>query len=319
MGYAIGTVTKGAGDNCHYQLLGVIKTLAEANGWVTQRYDTASANRELILKSQGLSGTEEIYVGFQTYQNVGADYYNILAATFTGYVAANTFTGQPGYIGSGVPAHNNAITYFISCNAQRIVACLKVGTPVYEHFYVGKMFPYARPGEYPSPLVNAGMFNGAETKRFSDTAQQFPYPGYYYSTTSYLKLRGLDGSWNSVWCYPFTNKSSDVNALAGPATSNSLVPADTYYQLEPIILSQLSTTTTPSNVWGELDGVYFCSGFNNSVENVVQMGGTSTIDQTGMTVLQAVDAILAVGGRAFVMCQNVNRTSWRDYVALEMK
>jgi hypothetical protein len=38
-----------------------------------------------------------------------------------------------------------------------------------------------------------------------------------------------------------------------------------------------------------------------------------------MTVKQAVDAIRAVGGRAFVVLQNVNRTTWADYIALEMK
>ena len=37
MGYAIGTVTKsgGGGIDCHVQMLGIIKTLAEANGWST--------------------------------------------------------------------------------------------------------------------------------------------------------------------------------------------------------------------------------------------------------------------------------------------
>lgn len=319
MGYAIGTLTKGGGDDCHYQLLGIIKTLAEANGWTTLRYVNTGADRELILKSLGLSGTEEIYVGFKTYQNVGADYYNLNCGTFIGYVSGNTFEAQPNGIYSGCPAHNNAITYFITANAQRIAAGLKVGTPVYEHFYVGKMFAYARPGEYPSPLVNASMFSGAEAKRFSDTDQQFPYGGYYFGGVSNLRLRSSVGYWYQQWCYPFTNKNSTNAALAGPQGSNCLVPAGNSYQLEPIILCEINTGIAPSNIWGELDGVYFCSGFNNSVENVVQMGGSSTVDQTGMTVLQAVDAIRAVSGRAFVMLQNVYRTTWRDFVALEMK
>lgn len=322
MGYAIGTITKGGGDDCHYQLLGIIKTLAEANGWTTLRYVTSGSDWELILKGVGLSGTEEIFVGFKTYQSVGGDYYNINCATFVGYVAGNTFELQPGGKFSGCPAHNNAITYFISCNAQRIVACLKVGTPVYEHFYVGKLFPYARPGEYPSPLVVAAMFNGAEAKRFSDTSQNFPYFGRVNGTTgagsSFLFLRDQTGNWNQQYHYPFSNGASTSNALAGPQDSNTLVPADVYYQLEPIILQESASASAPRNVFGELDGVYFCSGFNNGVENVVQMGGSSVVDQTGLTVLQAVDAILAVSGRAFVMAQNVNRTSWRDFVAIEM-
>ena len=320
MGYAIGTVTKGGGDDCHYKILGIIKTLAEANGWTTLRYVNTGSDRELILKGGGLSGAEEIFVGFKTYQSSGGDYYNLNCGVFNGYISGNSFETQPGAQLVGVPAHNNAITYFITANAQRIVGCFKVGTPVYEHFYVGKFFPYARPGEYPSPLVCGGMLTASQAIRFDNTSQSFAYPGYYYDTTNNrLYQRNQAGDWVRPSCWPFTNASDENYALAGVQGTSTLVPAGTYYQIEPIILSQQSSNNSPSNVWGEFDGVYFCSGFNNGVENVVQQGGSSTIDQTGMTVLQAVDAIRAVGGRAFVMLQNVYRTSWRDFIALEMK
>ena len=318
MGYAIGTLTKGGGDDCHYQVLAIIKTLAEANGWTTLRYVSTGLDRELILKGVGLSGLEEIFVGFKCYQSVVGDYYNLKAATMVGFVDLNDFEFQPGIKISGVPAHNNALTYFISASAQRIAGVFKVGTPVYEHFYVGKLFPYARPGEFPSPLVCAGMFNGAENERFSNTSHVFPFPGEYYSTACNMWLRYQTGEWSKCWSYPFTNANATASALAGPQGSNTLVPAGEYYQLEPVILSQLNTVTQMSNVWGELEGIYFCSGFNNGVENVIQMGGSSVIDQTGLSVSAAVAAILAVRGRAFVMAQNVNRTSWRDYVAIEM-
>ena len=320
MGYAIGTVTKSGGDDCHNQMLGVIKTLAEANGWTTLRYVSTGLDRELILKGVGLSGLEEIFVGFKCYQSVGDDYYNINCGTFVGYVSGNTFETQPGAQFSATPAHNNAITYFITANAQRIVGCFKVGTQVYEHFYVGKFFPYARPGEYPSPLVVGAMLSSAQETRFNDYSHSFPYPGYYYDTiNNSLYIRDQAGNWIRPSCWPFTNGSGASYALAGPQGISTLVPAGVYYQLEPIILAQQSKNNNPSNVFGEFDGVYFCSGFNNGVENVVQEGGSSVVDQTGLTVLQAVDAIKAVGGRAFVMLQNVYRTSWRDFIALEMK
>lgn len=318
MGYAIGTVLKGGGDDCHYQVLAIIKTLAEANGWTTLRYDTVSANREWIGKSLGLSGEEEIYAGFRTYQNVGGDYYNLTAGVFTGYSSGAQFAEQPGARLSGVPAHNNAITYFIVASPNRIAGSLKVGTPVYEHFYIGKFFPYARPSEFPAPLICAGMFNGEEAKRFSDAVQVFPYIG-AGNAQSQLYMRNSAGNWIIPYAYPFYNANSTTNALAGPQGSNTLVPAGTSYQVEPVIIQEPTTSLLPSNIYGELDGVYFCSGFNNGVENVVQIGGSSTVDQTGMTVLQAVDAVLAVGGRAFVMLQNVNRTTWADYIALEFK
>ena len=321
MGYAIGTVIKSGGDDTHYQFLALIKSLAEANGWTTLRYNTVSANREWIGKSLGLSGNEEIYIGIRTYQSVAGDYYNLLLGAFTGYVAGNTFDTQPGAQLSGVPAHNNAITYYMTMNAQRIAFMLKVGTPVYTHGYLGKFFPYARPAEFPNPLVCAGSFNGAELLRFSDTNQVFPYHGDTISSYTNFYMRRLDGSWYQPAMWPFSHGSDGIfnSCLAGATTTNCQVPAGSYYQVEPIILhDRTATVGIMNNVWGELDGVYFVSGFNNAVENVVQSGGSSTINQTGMTVLQAVQAIKAVGGRAFVMGQNINRTSWRDFVAIEM-
>lgn len=323
MGYAIGTLTKGGGDDCHYQLLGVIKTLAEANGWVTLRYIDSGSNWELILKGEGLSGTEEIFIGFRCYQNVGADYYNINCGVFVGYVSGNDFDSQPGGQYYAMPAHNNAITYFITANAQRIVGCLRVGTPVYEHFYLGKGFPYFRPSEYPSFLICGGMLDANSDTRFSSTTQIFPYSGYRSSTANNkLANRDQSGNWLRPNCYPYTNGATTVSALAAPQGFGTLVPAGDRYQLESIIAYEDKSSPSDfdeGNVWGELDGVYFCSGFNNSSENVVQEGGSSVVDQSGMTVLQAVDSIIAVGGRAFVVLQNVYRTQWHDFIALEMK
>ncbi|QZI85630.1 tail assembly protein [Stenotrophomonas phage Suzuki] len=337
MGHAIGTVTGGSGDEAYYKVLAAIKTLAEANGWTTLRYIDAGANRELILNSKGLSGTEDIYIGFKTYFSTSGDYYNILVGVFTGYVSANSFETQPGGRLSGVPCHNNAVTYFMTANPQRIAGCFKVGTPVYTHFYAGKMFPYSRPGEFPSPLVCAGMFDGAAGKRFSDLDYGFPYHGRESGPSSperpsLLWLRDQVGSWRRLSHFPFyndtagSNTSYGSNALANYnylSTSEnyrSLVPAGTNYQPQPIILY---TTSNPSsgvytgNVFGELDGVYQISGFNNNVENVVQVGGTP-VDGTGMTVAEHVDAVLAAGGRAFVMLQDVGRTDWRSFIGLEM-
>src|SRR5690606_14680768 len=69
---------------------------AAGMAWEVLRYDTVSTNRQLILKGHGYTGAEEIFLGWRTYHDVGADYYNLLAGVFTGYVAGNTFDTQPG-------------------------------------------------------------------------------------------------------------------------------------------------------------------------------------------------------------------------------
>lgn len=318
MGYDIANITTGNSD-AHKLFVAAIKALAEGNGWVTLRYDTAGTDHELIMRGEGFSGTEEIYVGFRTYESTSADYYNINCGVFTGYVSGNDFFGQPGAQVTACPAHNNAIDYWMTANPQRIVACLKVGTPVYEHFYVGKFLPYARPSEYPYPVINGAMLSSNDARRYSDSNQLMPYMGYAEERThNRLYLRSVNGTWERPAAYPWWSSQSAATSLAGTHGTSTMVPAGDHYQIEPIVLYDADRSLNPKNVWGEIDGVYFCSGFNNGPENVIQIDGASIVNQSGMTMKQAVDAIKAVNGRALVMSQNVYRTQWRDYCALEM-
>lgn len=255
MPHQIGFVDNTGGTLAHYKMLQVIRDFAAANGWTVLRYDTAPANRELILKGAGLSGEEEIFVGFRTYQDAGADYYNLLAGVFTGYVAGNSFDTQPGARLSGVPAHNNRIDYWLTLNGQRIVLAMKVGTPVCESCYVGKMLPYGRPSQYPYPVVCGGMLSGAAATRFSDTAHSIPYKG----NRANMALRSNDG-WLQPHCYPWGNA-----LIAG---TTNLRDTGGVYHLLPIELHDNS-----ANLWGALDGIYYISGFNNAVENTLTVGG----------------------------------------------
>lgn len=266
----IGFVDNTGGTLAHYKMLQVIRDFASANGWQVLRYDTVSVNRELILKGTGLSGTEEIFVGFRTYQDASADYYNLLAGTFTGYVAGNSFDTQPGARLSGVPAHNNRIDYWLTLNGQRIAFAMKVGTPVYETCYVGKALPYARPSQYPYPVVCGGMLTGAAATRFSDTNHSIPYKG----NRANMALRSND-NWVQPYCYPWGN-----NALTG---ANQLRDTTNMYQLLPVEMHDNS-----GNLWGALDGIFFITGFNNAVENTLVIGGITymviqDVARTGFT------------------------------------
>lgn len=275
MPHEISFVDNTGGTLAHYKMLERIKLLAEANGWTVLRYDTAPANRELILKGPGLSGTEEIFCGFRTYQDNGADYYNLVTATFTGYVAGNTFDAQPGVALSGVPAHNNRIDYWLTLNGQRIVLAAKVGTPVYEFAYAGKSLPRALPGQYPAPLVCGGMLNGTPATRFSETTHSMPFKG----NRTNFKVRDPGGAWVQPYTWPFQN-----------SVMTATRDTDGRYPLTPIILSDNTDDT-----WGELDGVFHISGFNNATENV-----------------------LVIGGVTYVVFQDVWRTGFSDYVAIRM-
>ncbi|MCX5466490.1 hypothetical protein [Acinetobacter nematophilus] len=250
MPHAIGYVDNTGGTSAHYKMLDKIREVAVASGfWQVMRYENTAANRELILKGQGFTGTEEIYVGVRTYQDANADYYNLCVATFTGYVAGNTFDTQPGVRLSGVPAHNQRIDYWLSVNPQRIICCMKVGTPVYEHFYIGKFFPYARPSQYPYPMICGGMLDGAPAIRFSDTSHSMPYKG----NRANLGMRFNTGVYLTPAVHPWNN-----NTLAG---GTQLRDTNEHYSLLP------ATLLDGNGIYGELDGIRFISGFNNVVEN----------------------------------------------------
>jgi hypothetical protein len=284
MAYEISYVDNtGSEGLAHWQMLAKIKALAEANGWTTLRYLTPSDGtpRELILKGVGLSGDQEIFIGFRTYHSVSADYYNLSVAGFTGYVDGNTFETQPGYIESGIPAHNQRIDYWVTVNAQRIAFGLKVGTPVYEHGYAGYFLPYATPGQYPYPLVVGGMLNGVPATRFSDAAHSM----YAKGTRANLRMRFVDGVWKQPDAYPWGFGQTNY------ITSSSAIrdTGDNYFLL-PVILNDAGP-----NVYGELDGIYQISGFNNVVENT-----------------------LTIAGRNYVVLQDVARTGFADYLALEL-
>ncbi|MGC2955259.1 hypothetical protein ACPTIT_16380 [Pseudomonas aeruginosa] len=283
MPHQIGFVDNSGGVLAHYKMLETIRDFASANGWTVLRYDTVPANRELILKGVGYTGEEEIFVGFRTYQDALADYYNLLAGVFTGYVAGNSFDTQPGARLSGVPAHNNRIDYWLTLNPQRIALAMKVGTPVYESAYVGKMLPYGRPSQYPYPVVCGGMLTGATATRFSDTG----YSGYFKGNRPAMGLRSND-NWLQPLCYPWGN--SYITGTGVGLTSTNLRDTGGIYHLLPVELHNNS-----ANLWGALDGVFYISGFDNAVENT-----------------------LTVDGVDYVVIQDVWRTGHTDYYALRM-
>lgn len=253
---------------------------ANNENWEELRYDTTTDNHELILLGKGLTRAENIYVGFRTYQSATADYYNLSAASMTGYIAEYAFTAQPQFIESGIPAHNQRIDYWVGLNGQKIALALKVGTPVYESAYVGKFLPYARPSQFPHPVVNCGMLSGVPATRFSDTAHSMPYKG----NRANMRLRDIQGTWILPYCYPYSNTA----VIAGTTTATR--DTEGYYHLTPVEIY------TPSvNLYGAFDGVYHITGFNNTVENTLTLDGVD-----------------------YVVIQDTYRTGFPDYYALRL-
>lgn len=251
--------------------------------WKVLRWDDGGGNpdndRELILQGNGYTGLEEIFVGFRTNHLVSADYYNMSTAFFTGYVPSNTYILQPGFAEVGFCAHNIRLDYWMIANGQRIAAGLKIATPVYEPFYVGKFLPYGNPGQYPYPVVAIGTLAGKSTTRFSDTAHSMGFKG----NTTAIKMRFVDGSIKSPECVPWCHFTPGFGPVMRDTQSN--------WPIHNIVLND-----TTQGDYGELEGVCYVTGFNNVVENTLDQGGTN-----------------------WIVIQDVYRTGFNDYLCLELK
>lgn len=269
----------------HYEMLDEIHDFADDNGWDILRYETGSTDHELIMAGPGYTGPDgdvPVYVGVKSYHSVSSDYYNLQFAVFTGYVSANTFETQPGIRRSGVPAHNQHIDYWMTINDRRLAIAMKVGTPVYESAYVGYFMPYATPRQYPYPVVCAGMLSAAAATRYSDTSHTMGYRG----NAAALGMRNTAGAWVNAYCWPWGNTS----LMAGGTSNYSIRPSGTTYPLVPVVLHDNS-----ANVFGEIEGIYAITGFDNAVENT-----------------------LSISGDDYVVIQDVARTGFIDYYAMKL-
>lgn len=281
MPYEIGTAS-GHNDLLAKILAFVTSTAQMGAGseWVVERDSTSSNERQLIFKAPGLSGTEEIFMGLKSYESVSSDWYNLRLMGATGYSAGDTFELQPGTSGMvGVPLWNQSIPYWLIANGQRLIVAAKVET-VYELFYLGKIFPYASPNQYPYPLAVVGMLTSAATTRYSDTSYNM---GFKLGDTGALRIRDNAGNWRQARSWPWKN------SWIGGSTE-SLRDTGGVYPIIPIILYE-----TAPNVFGEMDGIYFVSGFNNAVENT-----------------------MTIGGDTYVMMRNASFTGFQDYVAIKL-
>lgn len=279
----------------------------------------SSSRGELLLKGPGLSGLDNIYVGFSTWSNPVLGVYLIQVHGFTGTSSAmRSMLTQPGYSTNGIPAittWNNSIPYWITVSGRRIIIVTKT-SGVYDAAYAGFFLPYATPAQYPYPLMIGGSISsGAGEMKYDATGSQhsvFCIPGgedgrqsvgvsslYTNFCTAIMQPTGV---WEG---YSQRNTASpeaqgivqDHCILPGAYGLNqSKIPMweaeGGGYQMQPHIIYNWSPK--PSRYLGEIDGTQFISGSNNTSEN------TGTF-----------------AGKNYVVFANTYRTAVSEYFAIE--
>lgn len=260
MAYETGTATdyRNLLDKLRLFLTTNATLVGASQNWTQLRWSTTSTTQELILKAPGLGGTDEIYVGVASDENIASDWFNWHMNGYTGYDQYQTFFYQPGSINntySGMPClnlWNSTIPYWFVADGRRCVIVVRVNTRYYIA-HLGLLMPYGTPEQYPYPLCVMGNLGGSYyNSRWSSVT----------SGRSVYVLRG--GTWVSTSKWP-----QAVNI--GPSE-------DPVYPLLPITLySPLNfnniTQRYEGFYYGEVDGVFACPGLNNVSENLIQVGG----------------------------------------------
>ena len=279
------TINDGAVDFVATDSFSIPVTAGALNGtgdvWEIQKDDTSTDDHELILKGAGLSGAEEIFIGFKTIQDVTGDYYNLIVAAMTGYVPGNDFNAQPGIKESTICLWQFSIPYWLVVNGQRISFAANVEAH-YELAYAGKFLPYMSPGQFPYPVSVIGSLDGESTTRYSDLIRDVGV----FVEASQFKIRFLDGLWTTVKVWPFASGTGTYEL-----NDTHVIPTVGDYNLLPLVLYNSS-----KGVYGELDGVLFISGFAMAVEDTISYNSTD-----------------------YIVIRNIHRTGFFDYIALKLE
>lgn len=253
--------------------------LAEGQEWEVLSYDGAEVDTELYLRGQGLAGDDNIYVGLRAYEVAAQDTFNIACRGFIGFLDGATWDTQPGAGPErGVTAWDQQIPYWIAADGRRFIMGYRVST-VDQILHAGLLTPYATPLQYPLPLMVAGTMTGALEIRWSstDTDHRFFTHG---GSGTLRPLRYVEGTWlTDLDTYPFS-----LNGIFRETYGD-------YYPLLPVVFSR---STGPA-VLGEVDGLYWISGFAQA------SGNTITID-----------------GDDYIVFQNVFRTGINNYLAMRL-
>lgn len=271
---------------------------------------------QITLKGPGLTGTDDIYFGMDTFEDPGADTYNM------------RFWGHAGFSVNQAPRSqalmspdqyvllwNQPMTYWIVGNGRRWMLAVKVAT-VYSSAYCGFILPYGSPSEYPYPMLVAGIARGNYRWSAEDSRNRFfASPGYdtmhlYYPDNVWRRVGNYENdSTNSdiergiTWdhaAYMFPTRHYDDKYVNSPddeeITFNTGKCFDGSYLLRDLTVISSEQGGPYHAMMGVLDGAYWVPGRENSSENIVTKGGVDHL-----------------------VVQNLFRNGFRDYMALRLQ
>ena len=243
---------------------------------------TCNERAELVWEAPGLDGARPARMSMRTYANVAADIFNVGINGFRTWDATQLTSAQPGasYSGAfkGFLSASSPLGYWFIANGQRVIVISKIGT-VYQICYAGFGYPYEPPSVHPYPMIVAGSYKNI-TARYSLTDADFRnptdpgrgsmsayYPDSVWREHSNRLITGSSTEGNVDTTAGFTGKVWPTNYRAATTAIDYLKEnLDSTRFLIPCVLYN----STPRHTWGELDGLYWTTGFGLTAETVIR-------------------------------------------------
>lgn len=246
-------------------------------------------DNKVILRGDG-SGSENIYIGLQTYYDSDLSRHNFVIQGLNDYDNTLTYEFQA-YKSTECYAYawDQAMPYWIIGSSRRIIVVFKVGS-VYEIMYLGFILPYATPAQYAYPLLVGGTGRDI-TWRYADshgghdffingrngTSSIYGPNNIFMNAGNYDQSGGYnDDAEKSLYFYPYS--AGVDNRVRLGYLREALDGCHVLTNIEIVANGEYGFT----GILGSLDSMYHVSGFNQYSENII------TIDATEYLVVQRV-------------------------------
>ena len=201
--------------NDEFTLVSQYKAIPLADRWTVLEYVDDTDIPELLMEGPGVAGVGNVYVGFQTVQNVGNDYYNLVLSCFESYIQGNIYDSQNKINHKTMPLWQFDVPYDLRITARQITLGSRVEGQ-YDVAGAGTYLCYYDPGQYPYPFFVMGSKDGKSTTRYSDTTRAWGL------SQSEIEILWLDGTWVNPEVQPY-----EGDYLSTGSTTDWIAPTST--------------------------------------------------------------------------------------------
>lgn len=274
----------------------------------SQTYNMSAQDEWQLARTfvgKGLDGQDKIYVPMALYVDARHTYYSLAAWTARNYDKEKNFDVQftaTGFVNgkSVISLWNDSIPYWFVANGRRFIVIAKVAHR-YMSMYCGFFLPLATDEEYTYPLYIGGSHDTFKKEYQHQTNQAngsfwkptFASDGAYYGSCNVVSPSGeiLYLGMSDM----FTRNDIDFSGTLYPYNWNYQIgkTEDNEYVLLPIEIMQFHPS---SQTLGWLDGAMYVSGYENSPERE-----------------------LTIGGKTYVCFPSMVRSGYNDYAAILME